>query len=102
MGRRRDRERVDGGLEVAGLTIPEHEPHDAGLEAEIGRLPRQTGAEVGTPSSLPANCMPAKKARQVVSTDWGLSRQRRYISSVTAPFSLNIKDSVAKGRRRYS
>ena len=36
-GGRRGRERVDRGLEVPGLAVPEDEPHDAGLEAQIGR-----------------------------------------------------------------
>ena len=36
MRRRRFVQRVDVGLQVPGLAIPEDEPHDAGLQAEVG------------------------------------------------------------------
>ena len=53
-GRRCGRERVGAGLEVAGLAIPVHEPHDAGLEPKVGvraaairRLPVPPGSLAG-------------------------------------------------------
>ncbi len=52
--------------------------------------------------SRPANCIPAKKACQVGSTDSGFSRHRRNISSVSSPFSLNIREAPCAGRERVA
>ena len=95
------RERVGVGLEVAGLAVPEDEPDDAGLQPQVGGRAGGRRGRRRAAGSLPANCIPAKNACQVGSTDWGSSRHRRNCSSVSSPFSLNMTGSVAKGGRRH-
>ena len=91
------------GLEVPGLAVPEDEPHDAGLEAQVGGRAAVAGAAVATPSSFPANCMPAKKACQVGSTDCGIVAPAAvHLVREFAVLAEHQRGSVTKGLHRYS